>query len=132
MNTAAGLRAALALAGSVVLLGCGAPPPPPQVPQPETTSAPDEPPEAEEPATIDIMSREPTEIRVDGKPIGKTPITGHKVKPGSHDVTFVFSESDSPTLNVTLAAGDAQTIKLDPPPPIQESGGNKEAPPKKK
>src|SRR5262245_12071778 len=49
-------------------------------------------------ALLDILSGNPTEIRLDGKKIGTTPINGHKVTPGTHDVTFVFSEGDAPTL----------------------------------
>src|SRR5215468_11756344 len=56
-------------------------------------------------ATLDVMSGQPTEIKLDGKPIGKTPISGYKVAPGTHDVTFMFTDKDTPTLPVTLGPG---------------------------
>ena len=78
---------------------------------------------ADQAATLDSCSRgQPTEIKLDGKSIGKTPISGYKVPPGTHDVTFVFGDRDTPTLSVTLGPGEAQTVKLDPPPPIREGG----------
>lgn len=82
----------------------------------------EEPGSREEDAILDILSGNPTEIRVDGKKVGTTPINGHKVSPGTHDVTFVFSEEDAPTLSVTVGPGDSKTVKLDPPPGIKESG----------
>jgi hypothetical protein len=76
----------------------------------------------EEAAILDILSGNPTEIRIDGKKVGTTPITGLKVSPGTHDVTFVFTEEDTPTLGVTVGPGDSKTVKLDPPPGIREQG----------
>jgi hypothetical protein len=76
----------------------------------------------EEAAILDILSGNPTEIRLDGKKVGTTPITGLKVSPGTHDVTFVFSEEDAPTLGVTVGPGDSKIVKLDPPPGIKEQG----------
>ncbi|MEJ7730563.1 MAG: PEGA domain-containing protein [Polyangiaceae bacterium] len=76
----------------------------------------------EEAAILDILSGNPTEIRIDGKKVGTTPITGFKVSPGTHEVTFVFTDEDTPTLGVTVGPGDSKTVKLDPPPGIREQG----------
>jgi hypothetical protein len=110
-----------------MLLGgvaCGSSAPPPDTPKPATTSndMPEDP-GTDETGVLDILSRDPTEIRLDGKKIGTTPINGHKVAPGTHDVTFVFTEQDTPTLSITVGPGESQTVKLDPAPTIQESGG---------
>jgi len=123
-----------ALAGAMLLLGCGGGgEPPPNTP---STTAPaadiDERGSTDDTAILDILSGNPTEIRLDGKSIGKTPINGKKVTPGSHDVTFVFTEDDTPTLSVELGPGESRTVKLDPAPHIQEhekeKGKEKEEP----
>jgi hypothetical protein len=118
---------ALVLAALLTSLGCGGggtpSPDSPDTPKgPTTPDVPDDP-GTDESALLDILSRNPTEIRLDGKKIGTTPINGYKVSPGTHDVTFVFTEDDAPTLSVTLGPGESQTVKLDPPPHIQEGGG---------
>ena len=118
------LSRAIVLTMLLTSLGCGGSTPPPDTPDKPPGSGnemPDDP-GTDETATLDILSRNPTEIKLDGKKIGTTPINGHKVSPGTHDVTFVFSEEDSPTLSVTVGPGEAQTVKLDPAPPIQEGG----------
>ncbi|UQA56400.1 PEGA domain-containing protein [Polyangium aurulentum] len=79
--------------------------------------------------TLDILSDRPTEVLLDGKPIGKTPITNYKAMPGPHDVTFVDEAGGNRTMSVTLNAGDHQTVKSDPAPAIKEApadeGGKK-------
>ncbi|HLM72325.1 MAG TPA: PEGA domain-containing protein, partial [Polyangiaceae bacterium] len=61
-----------------------------------------------------------TEILLDGKKIGTTPISAHKVTPGTHDVTFVDERNGNRTMTVTIAAGEAKTVKSDLPPQIRE------------
>ncbi len=45
--------------------------------------------ETDDSGMLDINALPPTKVRVDGKPAGTTPVTGFKVPPGNHDVTFV-------------------------------------------
>jgi hypothetical protein len=123
---------------AMLVVSCGsggggeAPPPASPTSQPPPTEI-NEPQSSDDSAILEILSRDPTDIKIDGKKVGTTPISGLKVRPGSHDVTFVFSEDNAPTLTVEVAAGDARTVKLDPPPPIQEPGkGEKKDDPKKK
>ncbi|WP_437820999.1 PEGA domain-containing protein [Sorangium sp. So ce1078] len=115
-----------ALLVTLALAGCGgAPKPPPQPPQPAPIAAEPEPepePPLDDAPMLDVVSAQPTEILLDGKPIGTTPITGRKVPPGTHEVTFVDPERGNRTMMVTLEPGDAKTVQSDPPPSIQESG----------
>ncbi|WP_437564068.1 PEGA domain-containing protein [Sorangium sp. So ce542] len=115
----------------IPLAGCGgAPKPPPEPPQPAPIAAEPEPepePPLDDAPMLDVVSAQPTEILLDGKPIGTTPITGRKVAPGTHEVTFVDPERGNRTMMVTLEPGDAKTVQSDPPPSIQESGGGGDA-----
>jgi hypothetical protein len=118
-----GIAALAALCFAMLLPACGGGSQSEEPPNtaPMATAAPEEGGgSGEQSATLDVMSGQPTEIKLDGKPIGKTPISGYKIPPGTHDVTFVFSDKDTPTLSVTLGPGEAQTVKLDPPPQIRE------------
>ncbi len=69
---------------------------------------------------LDIQSEPSTEVLLDGKPIGKTPLMGVKVTPGAHDVTFVDESEGNRTMGVTVQPGDRQTVKLDRVPQIRE------------
>ncbi len=64
---------------------------------------------------LDIQADPPTEVLVDGKKIGKTPIKKLKVTPGAHDVTFDDEVGGPRTMSVTVDAGDYQTVKSDRP-----------------
>src|ERR1700733_7965363 len=68
------------------------------------TPAAEDPPEkpADDTATIDAYCNPPTPVLVDGKPAGTTPVTGFKVKPGSHDVTFADDLTGNSTMTVRL------------------------------
>lgn len=127
----------LGVALAALPLGCGSTTPAePMTPVPLATATPDEgAPETEESSFLDIMSGQPTEIRVDGKPVGKTPIQGYKVSPGTHDVTFLFSDDNRPTLSVTVEPNKGAIVKLDPPPtasePLKSDDASKKPPPKK-
>ncbi|WP_438021041.1 PEGA domain-containing protein [Sorangium sp. So ce315] len=111
----------------IALAGCGgaAPPPQPVAPPPPvaTTPEPEPEPPLDDTPMLDVVSAQPTEILLDGKPIGTTPISGHKVAPGTHEVTFVDPERGNRTMMVTLEPGDAKTVQSDPPPSIKESAG---------
>ena len=59
-------------------------------PSPQSELAEEDPAQAtDDSAMLYIIAANETEILLDGKPIGKTPLNGYKVAPGSHDVTFV-------------------------------------------
>ncbi len=74
----------------------------------------------EDAGTLDILSDPPQDVVLDGKPIGKTPLTNYRVKVGSHDVTFLDPAEGDRTMTVTVSPGDHQTVKLDHPPKIRE------------
>ena len=118
-STARALQAALALA---LLTACsGSQPEAPAVSP--TSSPPVEEPESttDTTATIDIISGKPTEILLDGKPIGTTPIQGYKVSPGSHDVTFIDEANGNRTMGVEVGPGDSKTVQSDPAPSANET-----------
>lgn len=115
-----GLQAAVAFA--FVTSACGGPPPNAPAVAPEAATSLEEPePGGDLTATLDILAGEPTEILLDGKPIGTTPIQRYKVSPGEHDVTFVDAATGNRTMGVTVAPGDAQTVQSDPPPTMRET-----------
>jgi hypothetical protein len=74
----------------------------------------------EDAALLDVIADQETEILLDGKKIGTTPISAYKVTPGTHDVTFVDERNGNRTMTVTIGAGEAKTVKSDLPPRIQE------------
>jgi hypothetical protein len=86
---------------------------------PVSTAAPsDDPPEhkGDDTATLDVYGNPPTKVLVDGKPAGTTPISGFKVAPGSHDVTWVDELTGNRTMSVNLEPGDGKTMTSDRPP----------------
>jgi hypothetical protein len=92
---------------------------PPQAAAPETTAV-EEPPQGDDSATLDVLCTPPSEVRVDGKPIGTSPITAHKVPPGPHDVTCVDPRSGPSTMSVTLEPGEGRSVTLGSPSSITE------------
>jgi hypothetical protein len=50
------------------------------------------------------------EVLVDGKSYGTTPVTAEPLKPGAHDVTFMFEGDDRVTLPVDLGEGEYQKV----------------------
>lgn len=102
-------------------MGCGAKPEPPiEAPKPPPVVQEPEP-EADVSATIDVLAGSPTEILLDGKPIGTTPITAYKVSPGQHDVTFVDPARGNRTMGVTVEPGDSKIVQSDPAPAANEA-----------
>ncbi len=126
---------ALFLGASLGVAACGGaaantevkPPPPPPAEE-----AQDEPADAENTSFLDVQADRETDILLDGKPIGKTPISGFKVTPGSHEVTFVDERGGNRTLTVSLEPNEAKTVKSDLPPPINENQPSPEDAKKKK
>jgi hypothetical protein len=64
---------------------------------------------------LEILSDPPTDVRVDGKAEGRTPIKKLKVTPGSHDVTFDDEVGGPRTMSIVVQPGDYQTVKSDRP-----------------
>ncbi len=107
------------LLGSVglLLLACGGAPAapvdaPPTVKAPVAEAEPEKVPET----SIEVNSTEPTEILVDGRSIGTTPIRKHFVTPGRHDVTFVDPAYGNRTMTVDIEAGDHKALQSEPAP----------------
>ena len=112
----AALLAAAAIPAGVV--ACGGAAADAQGAVPLATATPD-PPEHEEPATLDVLATPDVEVKIDGKPVGKTPVKGYKVPPGSHDVTFV-DDTGPRTMTVNVEAGEGKTVISDRPPTALE------------
>lgn len=98
---------------------------------PLATATPDEPPQKEEPATLDIYANPPTDVLVDGKPAGKTPIKAFKVEAGSHDVTFM-DETGRRTMTVKVEPGEGKSVISDRPPTMTDKPADKKPADKKK
>jgi hypothetical protein len=104
---------------SVCLAACGG-----SAPKEPATPAPAE---AEEPqgdtsATLDVFcTPSASEVRVDGKPIGESPISKYKVPPGPHDVTCVDPKTGPSTMAVTLEPGEVRSVSLGTPASVKES-----------
>lgn len=102
-------------------IGCGGSTPPADAPKstPRVTDPADEIPMDEggqDVAFIEINTAQPTEILLDGKSIGTTPLEMQKVTPGSHEVTFVDARGGNRTLVVTVGPGESQTVTSNPNP----------------
>ena len=112
---------AVALVGTTATLGCGG------ASQVETKGPTDAPiatytsegfgtaEASDDSSYLEILSDPPTDVLVDGKPAGKTPIKKIQVTPGSHDVTFDDDVGGPRTMSVVVNAGDFQTVKSDRP-----------------
>ena len=73
-----------------------------------------------------VFSLPPTQILVDGKAVGTSPVTVDNLKPGVHDVTFVDEDNGNVTLQVTLAEGEFQEVHHNLPPKATDvRGGSK-------
>ena len=59
---------------------------------------------------IITSSPEGIEIKVNGKSVGKTPVTKEGLDEGEHDVTFMFEGDDQVTLTVSLGEGEFQKV----------------------
>ncbi|MCC6559374.1 MAG: PEGA domain-containing protein [Polyangiaceae bacterium] len=110
---------------AAALGGCGGAQKEPVEPAPAPAapagdSAPEPEGEVDTSGLLDVIAGQPTEILIDGKPVGTTPISGHKVAPGSHEVTFVDAARGNRTMMVTVEAGEAKTVQSDAPPPVIE------------
>lgn len=59
---------------------------------------------------IVTSSPEGVEILVDGKSVGKTPLTHEGLDSGAHDVTFMFEGDGKMTLSVDLGPGEFKKV----------------------
>jgi hypothetical protein len=107
------LGAALLLAGVAACAGTEA-----QPVTPKAAPTADDPPEKapDDSATIDAYCNPPSEILIDGKHAGTSPLKNFKVKPGSHDVTFVDEATGNRTMTVVVDPGDGKVVTSDRPP----------------
>ena len=107
----------LSLCGVVSLVACGGKTPPPEPPKTSAPVADDEIPsdnDGENVAFLEIASSVPTKILLDGKAVGETPIDMIKVKPGTHEVTFVDERGGNRTMVVTVGPGESQSVHSNP------------------
>jgi serine/threonine-protein kinase len=78
-----------------------------------------EPAEAEDPApaepvgnaTLQLTSTPPSNVLLDGKPLGTTPLRDVSVEPGTHRVIFIHGAERKPK-TVDAAAGSNQTVSV--------------------
>ncbi|MEO7329557.1 MAG: PEGA domain-containing protein [Minicystis sp.] len=123
--------ARLVFAPAILVLasfGCGAPPAP--LPPPAASPVEDVEPKAEM-SSLEILCNPPTDVAIDGKKIGTTPIKNHKIEPGKHDVTFLDVDTGNRTMTVEVGPGEGKTVISDRP-PNPNAGPPAAAPPKKK
>ncbi len=68
-------------------------------------------------ALLNLNSLPISNVVVNGRPVGSTPLVGFAVSPGTHSVTFVHPTLGRRSASVTLAAGQrrAVVVRFDPP-----------------
>lgn len=98
--------------------------PPPKEPELQQTPSEPEHPQAENWSTLVIESSPPgLAVELNGKPVGKTPLTLDKLKPGNYDVKYKDEANGDVTIPVELGEGEDRTVKhnvvprADRPPP---------------
>jgi hypothetical protein len=77
-------------------------------------SAPEAPAPPSEPlglATLQLTSTPPSNVLLDGKPLGTTPLRDVSVEPGSHRVIFIYGAERKPK-TIEAAAGSNQTVSV--------------------
>ena len=62
--------------------------------------------------TLNVNCRPPSQVVIDGKTIGKTPITGHKVMPGTHLVRCINAEKGGRSQSVAVKEDETKTLVL--------------------
>ena len=86
--------------------------PAPKTPQVPKISANPEPEHVVHMGGIDIQSSPAgLTVKVDGKEVGKTPVTVDKVKPGMHEVTFIDPTNGDVTMGVEVAEGQYPVLR---------------------
>ena len=112
-----------------VAAGCGSkktdvPPPGDALNPPMTGDEPQR--KADMSAGMRIVADPPTEILVDGKSVGMSPVTVEHLRPGTHDVTYLDEEDGNRTLQVTLEPGQFQEVYQAMPPKATDTKTGKE------
>ena len=62
-------------------------------------------------ATLQLTSTPPSNVLLDGKPLGTTPLRDVSVEPGTHRVIFIHGAERRPK-TVEVAAGSNQTVSV--------------------
>jgi hypothetical protein len=94
------------------LFSCGTSAPPDPATPASATAADQEGSSGDDSGTLDIVCIPSGEIKIDGKPIGKSPISAHKTPPGPHDVTCVNAQGVPSTMAVTIAPGESRSVSV--------------------
>jgi serine/threonine-protein kinase len=63
------------------------------------------------PAVLQLTSTPPSNVLLDGKPLGTTPLRDVSVEPGSHRVIFIYGAERKPK-TIEAAAGSNQTVSV--------------------
>jgi hypothetical protein len=84
--------------------------------QPAVAEAPSEPEEEDAPpadakASLNLTSTPPSNVLLDGKPLGTTPLRDIQVEPGTHRVIFIHGAERKPK-TVDAAPGSKQTVSV--------------------
>jgi len=62
-------------------------------------------------ATLQLTSTPPSNVLLDGKPLGTTPLRDVTVEPGAHRVIFIYGAERKPK-SVDVAPGSSQTVSV--------------------
>ena len=62
--------------------------------------------------TVNLNAIPPSNVVLDGRPLGQTPRTGISVPPGSHTIVFVNAEHGRKTKTITVEAGKSATVSV--------------------
>jgi hypothetical protein len=68
-------------------------------------------PEPSGPATLNLTSTPPSNVLLDGKPLGSTPLRDITVEPGAHRVIFIYGAERKPK-TIEAAPGSTQTVSV--------------------
>jgi hypothetical protein len=123
---------AVLLASAACVVSCGADRSEEKSAVPLATATPDDQmKETDDSGMLDISALPPTPVLVDGKPAGTTPVTGLKLAPGNHDVTFVDEQSGNRTMTVKVEPGSGQTVTSNRPVSSRDAREKTDKPDKK-
>jgi serine/threonine-protein kinase len=60
---------------------------------------------------LTLTSSPPSNVVLDGKPLGTTPLNGVAVEPGTHRIIFIHGPERKPR-TIKAAAGSSQTVSV--------------------
>ena len=61
-------------------------------------------------ARLNVNSIPVSNVLVDGRPVGQTPVLGLKVKPGAHSVVFISPDGKRVVRSTVVGAGRTATV----------------------